>query len=126
MSRLGGSTAPRAAGGSSAAGASASTSSTAPDGGTMDTGAVAAGLSVLGPAGGATGLGATGTTTAPEPNGAATPLGRLYAGTLTPHAHEDGATGGVVAYARLVVAATPPAAPATPSDAFWLNPEEEA
>jgi len=125
MSRLGGSTAPRAAGGSSAAGAMASSSSTAPDTEALGTGAT---TGSGGPTtyGGASGLGATGATTAPEPNGAATPLGRLYAGTLATHAHEDEATGGVIDYARLVVAATPPAAPATPSDAFWLNPTEDA
>jgi hypothetical protein len=125
MSRLGGSTAPRAAGGSSAAGAMASSSSTAPEGGTLGPAPVGGAWSTSTTTG-ASGPGATAATTAPEPNGAATPLGRLYAGTLTPHAHEDEATGGVIDYARLVVAATPPAAPATPSDAFWLNPTEEA
>jgi hypothetical protein len=125
MSRLGGSTAPRAAGGSSAAGAMASSSSTAPEGGTLGPGPTAGAWGTRTPTG-ASGLGATGGTTAPEPNGAATPLGRLFSGTVTPHAHEDAASGGVIDYARLVVAATPPAAPAAPSDAFWLNPGEEA
>ena len=125
MSRLGGSTAPRAAGGSSAAGAMASSSSAAPEGGTLGTGP-AGGAWSTSTTTGASGLGATVATTAPEPNGAATPLGRLYAGALAPHAHEDEASGGAIDYARLVVAATPPAAPTAPSDAFWLNPGEEA
>jgi hypothetical protein len=98
MSSLGGSTAAGLAAGSSAGGATAGASGPTPNGGAS----------------------------APQPNGAATALGRLLVGPMSAHAHTDADTGGVLDYARLVVAATPPAAPATPSDAFWLNPTEVA
>ena len=95
-------------GGSTAAGVSAGSSGAAP----------AAGAGAAVPNGGGS---------APEPNGGASLLGRLYSGMPLPeHDHEAASTGGVIDYARLVVAATAPAAPASPSDALWLNPSEVA
>jgi hypothetical protein len=95
-------------GGSSAAGVSAGSSGAGP----------AAGVGARVPDGGGS---------APEPNGGVTLLGRLYAGTPLPeHDHEAPSTGGVIDYARLLVSATEPAAPPSPSDAFWLNPSEVA
>ena len=61
------------------------------------------------------------------PNGGASPLRGLVAGQgLTVHSHQDDTTGGVIDYAHLVVSTTPPPAPTSPSDAFWLNPSEVA
>jgi hypothetical protein len=47
-------------------------------------------------------------------------------GATLPHTHTDDTSGAVVDYVRLVVSATAPASPASPSDALWLNPTEAA
>jgi len=47
-------------------------------------------------------------------------------GATLPHTHTDDTSGAVVDYVRLVVSATVPASPTSPSDALWLNPTEAA
>jgi hypothetical protein len=138
MTDLAGSTGTPAVGGATTVGVGGGASGAAPSGGTAAPGAggglsawlVGAGLTGSGGAGGSTGAGAEAGIwglAGEVPNGGASLLGRLYAdGTLPPHGHLDDPGGGLIDYARLLVSATAPPAPASPSDAFWLNPTESA
>lgn len=94
-------------------------------GGTTGSGLVG-GAGSLSPSGGSSGSGTAAGPTALAPNGGVGRTGVLVPYAMTPHAHEDTTTGGVIDYARVVISPTAPPAPASPSDAFWLNPTEEA
>lgn len=123
---LGGATTGAASGGVRASGLMAGASTSGPAGGAATPTPSGGGMTAFALAGGGQSAPtAQGGTAAPAPNGSIGRVG-LWAGTLAPHAHENAATGGVIDYARVVVSPTAPPAPASPSDAFWLNPEEEA
>jgi hypothetical protein len=128
MSDLGGSTAPSPGGGVTGVGVGGGATVPGPSGGATAP-RVAGGLGAWALAAGVVGLDATAGTdglAGRVPDGGASLLGRLEREGLAPHAHTDADSGGVIDYARLVVSATAPPAPATPSDAFWLHPTEEA
>jgi hypothetical protein len=126
VSELGGSTGGSAVAGATTVGVGGGATAPGPSGGAEAAGS-SGGLSGWLLGAGVTSSDATAGGTAPEPNGGATLLGRLFSDAGLPlHGHEDDAGGGVLDYARLVVSDTTPAAPAAPSDAFWLNPSESA